>query len=224
MKWLIVTCDKSRHILRAQNWLFVKYAPEADVQYIDLGVNDLERWGPDVAKQLPDDPFVVFGLDDYLPIGELNNYRLSLGAAILKEKNYDRWELFGPHVHNRPGIRTIDYWNWSYYEMEPGTTPYTVSCQFSVWRTTTLKRILNDSTTPWNFEVSHACEAACFTDPTFKYIEESALSKRWTGKINVNGMKADDVNELVRLGYLDESKLIHRAFPIGGKYRVLKEK
>ena len=90
---------------------------------------------------------------------------------------------------------------------------YSVSCQFSIWKTDALKKILQHSTDPWNFETKHKAWAGCFPkgQEAFRWIEESALSKRWAGKINVNGLPAEDVTELVRLGLLDESKLINRS-------------
>lgn len=201
MQWVIVTCSKSRHIVPAQIHLFMKYAPQADLYYADLGNESIETWGDNVVKRLPEDPFIVFGLDDYLPIDNTN-----LGAFInafqtLILHDYDRFEL-GYGASKKVGF--IDHGDHLEYGPE---TPYSVSCQFSIWKTSSLRRILSQSTTPWDFEVNHKCKAACFSYPVFRWIEESALSKRHPGKINVLGLRPADLEELINRGMIDREKI-----------------
>lgn len=220
MKWLIVTCDSSAHIRPVQEWLFRKYAPDIDLHYIDVGSEPVETWGQNVLNRLPDDLYCIFGLDDYLPVDHINNDRLNLAISIMEDTDceYDRFELFGPHIHKRRGLGHVSVFNEKRTAVVNEilafgpNTDYSVSCQFSIWRMQELKSVLMESTTPWNFEVKHSCRAASFAEPAFRYIEESALSgKKWPGKINVNGLPAEDVEELIKLGLLDESKLINRS-------------
>lgn len=218
MKWFIVTCDASAHIRPVQEWLFKKYAPDVTLHYLDVHSDPVRTWGRNVIKCLNQvgtiaDKFVVFGLDDYLPTSSLDIERLTLAMIKVKEYDLDRFEL-GHGAHNKlpftKGVNTfIDHHNWLAYGTE---TPYSVSCQFAIWKLSRLREILSQSTDPWNFETKHKCWAGCFPkgQEAFRWIEESALSKRWKGQINVNGLNPGDVNELIGLGLLDESKLINR--------------
>lgn len=199
MKWVIVTCDNSKHIVPAQKHLFQKYAPFADLHYLDVESEDVTTWGQNVLKRLPDDEFIVFGLDDYLPIAHINIEEFI--KAMFLSTQYDRFEL-GYGASKKTGF--IDMGSHLMYGPE---TPYSVSCQFSIWRTSKLKEILSKCSTPWNFEVKHKCSAACFSYPVFRWIEESALSARHPGKINVLGLRPRDVQELISLNLIDESKI-----------------
>lgn len=219
MKWLIVTCDASAHIRPVQEWLFRKYAPKAELHYIDVGKKPISRWGHNVNSRLEliDDYFVIFGLDDYLPTAPIDMDKMRDAAHIMKDyPSLDRFELGYGASNKKPFMKPgqvpfVDQGSWLLYSTG---TPYTVSCQFSIWKLSALKDALSLSSTPWDFEVNCHCYAGCFPkgQEAFRWIEESALSgKKWPGKINVNGLPAEDVTELIRLGMLDESKLINRA-------------
>lgn len=202
MQWVIVTCSNSRHIVPAQKHLFAKYAPEAQLNYLDVEDEPVETWGQNVIKRLPDEEFIVFGLDDYLPIDHLHMERLKDAFRILFLHKYDRFEL-GWGASRKPGF--IDNGDHLQYGE---STPYSVSCQFSIWRTESLRKILMRTTTPWNFEVKHTCIAACHRDPVaFRWIEESALSGRHPGKINVLGLRPVDVEEMISLKLIDGSRI-----------------
>jgi hypothetical protein len=208
MRWIIVTCEATRHIVPAQQWLFKKYAPQVDTRYLDLGKNDINRWGPEVADMLPDEDLVVFGLDDYLPIDHLDMERLERAADIVFNTDIDRFELGWGAVHGyNEGRHIQDSCNGIPFLRYPGDGLYTVSCQFSVWKTRSLKRILRAATTPWNFELKHRAAAACFEEPVFHWTEESALSNRHPGKINVLGIRRDDLCELIGQRLVDPTAI-----------------
>lgn len=219
MKWLIVTCDASAHIRPVQEWLFKKYAPDVALHYLDVHSDPVKTWGRNVIKclnQIPTiaDKYVVFGLDDYLPTSSIDFTKIHEVMGIIGMYDLDRFEL-GYGAHNKApftkGVDTfVNHGHWLAYSTE---TPYSVSCQFSIWKLSKLREILSQSTDPWNFETKHKAWAGCFPkgQEAFRWIEESALSgKKWPGKINVNGLPAEDVEELIKLGLLDESKLINR--------------
>lgn len=201
MRWAIVTCNASRHIVAAQQHLFAKYAPKAQLLYIDVKDEPIATWGNNVAKRLPDDEYIIFGLDDFLPIDRLKSDKLNEARQITTLFRYDRFEL-GWGASRKPGFIN----NFSHLEYGP-KTPYSVSCQFSIWQTTSLKTILNACSTPWDFEVNNKCKAACFSYPVFRWIEESALSKRHPGRINVLGLRPADLDELISLRLIDGSKI-----------------
>lgn len=218
MKWFIVTCEASAHIRPVQEWLFKKYAPDVSLHYLDVHSDPVKTWGRNVVKCFNKiapiaDKFVVFGLDDYLPTGPLDPAGLIVAMGYIGMYDLDRFEI-GAGAHNKlpftKGVNTFtNHGDWLAYGTE---TPYSVSCQFAIWKLSRLREILSESTDPWNFETKHKCWAGCFPkgQEAFRWIEESALSKRWKDKINVNGLNPGDVNELIALGLLDESKLINR--------------
>lgn len=192
----------------AQQWLFKKYAPAAELVYIDLGKNDINNWGKDVSAQLPADDFIVFGLDDYLPIDYLDSHRLYMAREVVRLTDIDRFDL-GSETHsrfNKGRLTRVGAREYAYLRYPAGGL-FTVSCQFSVWRTATLKRILGACTTPWNFELKHQCNAATFQEPVFRWIEESALSSRHPGKVNVMGLRRDDLAELIGMRLIDPTAI-----------------
>lgn len=218
MKWFIVTCDASAHIRPVQEWLFKKYAPDVQLHYLNVHSDPVKTWGRNVVKCFNKiapiaDKFVVFGLDDYLPTAPLDPAGLTVAMGYIGMYDLDRFEI-GAGAHNKlpftKGVNTfINHGDWLAYGTE---TPYSVSCQFAIWKLSRLREILSESTDPWNFETKHRCWAGCFPkgQEAFRWIEESALSKRWKDKINVNGLNPGDASELIALGLLDESKLINR--------------
>lgn len=202
IKWFNVTCDNSRHIISAQKWLFEKYVGIEPI-YLDVGNNPINNWGKKVASMLPDDEYIIFGLDDYLPIDKIDNSKLEQAIYLIKEFNLERFELSWGASKKKGFIENG-------FVLEYGAeTPYKVSCQFSIWKTEALKRELERTTTPWKFEVYGNCKAACFIYPVLRYIEESAISGRQKGKINILGLKPSDVKELVELKYLNKDNLIY---------------
>lgn len=201
-KWYNVTSSASEWIIPAQKWLFDKYAPEFEVEYLNVKDNPIENWGKKVASMIPNDQeFVVFGLDDYLPNNKIELHDFYDALLIMKsEKSLDRFELSWGASKKQGFIKTKGVWyDYLKYGEE---TPYSVSCQFSIWRTKSLIEVLNRSTTPWDFEVKQRCNAACFDFPVFRYIEESAISKRQPNKVNVLGLRPSDLKSLQSLGYL----------------------
>jgi len=211
IKWLNVTCDNSKHIIPAQKHLFKKYAG-FEPTYLDVGNNPIDNWGKKVASMLPNDDLIIFGLDDYLPIDYLDNNKLIEATILINTENIERIELGWGASKKNGFIDKVCYVNqddingYKINYLEYGKdTPYKVSCQFSIWKTSALKRVLNNCTTPWNFEVKGICKAACFKEPAFRWIEESAISGRQKGKVNILGLKHSDVKELQNLGHLKDN-------------------
>jgi hypothetical protein len=208
MRWIIVTCDATRHIVPAQQWLFKKYAPGVELVYIDVEKDDINTWGHNVLRKLPDDRLVVFGLDDYLPIDHLDIEALEVACKIALFTEVERFELGWGAVHGfNQGKHLRDAFRGHPFLWYPRDAVYSVSCQFSVWKMSALTYILYRCTTPWNFEKKHTALAACFEKPVFRWIEESALSSRHPGKINVLGLRPADLEELIGLGLINRSRI-----------------
>jgi len=188
MKWQIVTCDNSRHIVPAQKHLFAKYAPSAELVYIDIGNEPIETWTTNVLAKLDtENGFTIFGLDDFLPCDFLPR-----GFSPNPPERFDRIELC-----SKRGIYTKE-------------EPYRVSCQFSMWRTEALVELLKTPRSPWQFEIDGTLSGEVHgVENPFRYINESAISKRRPGLINLCGLRMEDITELIVLGLVDESKVIY---------------
>lgn len=187
-----MTCDKTGHIVPAQRHLFAKYLPEADIHYINVGSQDVRKWTHNVLEALTTkDEYIIFGLDDFLPID-------SFVLLQLPDK-FDRVELG---------------WSGSRKGDESGKfkmcEKYRVSCQFSAWRVDALKRALEAKRSPWEFEVYGNLPGDVYgIKKPFMYIEESALSKRQEGKVNLCGLRMDDINELLDLRLVKKQDIIY---------------
>jgi hypothetical protein len=203
MRWILVTCTKSKWIIPIQKYLFEKYAKEVTTEYLDVESEPLETWGHNVLKRLPDEEYIVFGLDDYLPITFFNPSLFNEAFHIVKTMGYERFEL-GAGAHRKDGMISRELGEL-YTFLEYGKdTPYSVSCQFSIWKTEALRRELSKCTTPWNFEVKGKAKAACFSGPVMRWIEESALSRKWHG-VNLSGMDFTVKEELIRKGLINRN-------------------
>ena len=191
LPWLIVTSDATRHIVPAQVYLFGKYLPEVEPQYIDLRSENVGVWCTNVLDKLPPVDYCVFGLDDYLPTGQIDMVQLARAFEILKRDKLDRWEL----GFSAPRKKPLD--DRGEYLCTTATTSYSVSAQFAIWDMKKLRETLNAHGTPWHWEVKGECICGCFRRPVFTWLESSALSgKRWPGETNVIGMPPGDVKEL----------------------------
>ncbi len=217
MKYYIITSAATRHILPVTRHLLGKYGPDFEYVTIDLGINNINRWTQDIYDQLKKetDEYIIFSLDDYLPIGpwdyEVFNILMSFIQSL---PHVSRYELgYGAQNNNsgpRHWLRSYPKENISILKYKTEST-YRVSCQVSLWHTETLLNVLSEKQrTPWEFEV-HAnipdCILYTLDRYAFRWIEESAISKRHPGKLNILGIPPTDVEEMIRMGLLDPAHL-----------------
>jgi len=208
MRWINVTCNASKHIVLAQRALFDKYVDNVGLQYIDTTNRPLEQWCKIVLDGLSTvwESEVIFGLDDYLPTGKCDLFKLYPVHTSLYREGIE-WDRLAIGRGCSRTKNTIDRGDYVEYTDQ---SPYHVSCQFSLWQTDSLRRVLHEvNGTPWQFEKKGICKAFALKEPAFSWIEESALSQRWPGKVNVNGLSKEDVDELVKLRYLERDNLIN---------------
>lgn len=202
LKWYNVTSDNSAHIVPLQEYLFSEFLGFYP-RYINLGKNDVTKWGKEVAHKLPEDEYIVFGLDDYLPHHPIKWQQFYYAQDRLFEHDLERFEL-GRDASRHPHLKPFDKWF-----MYTDPTPYSVSCQFSIWKTEALKRELRKASTPWVFEVEGKAKAGCLKDAAMIYNESSAVSGRKKGKVNLAGMPQYLVEEVIGLGLVDPSKVVY---------------
>lgn len=185
MRWQIITCDNSKKIVEAQKYLFSKYAPDVNLEYIDLKDEPVETWSVNVLNKLnTNDLYTILGLDDFLPIRELPNFALP--------EDFDRAEIGGSKV-----TRLM------------GDEPYRVSCQFSVWKTKSLAELLKTPRSPWQFEKQGNLNRVYQIETPTWYINESAISGRQKGKVNLCGLKKEDIDDLIVGNLVKEEEIVY---------------
>lgn len=222
----IVTCDKSSWILKATMPLLEKYwtgkkeitilgysKPELVYRFIsmkDKQVN-IDHWAGNIYYTLRNEPgeFVIFMLDDYLPIDYVNlkilNYYLD---AMKGDQDIVRCGL-GSDMSFWPHKVIDDFEDYQIIEKTGGS--YYITCQPSIWRKDYLLSILARSTNPWQFEVGNGNDGKRMLSSkgkyAFRYIAESALSSRHPGKVNILGLKLKDVKWLIDKGVFNPDDL-----------------
>jgi hypothetical protein len=184
--------------------------------YLDVKDNPIDNWGKKVASMLPEEPLIIFGLDDFLPIEKMDMIMFADACHVIKTSDIERFELGWGASKKKGFIERINYIHqddvngFKIPYLEYGhETPYKVSTQFSIWKTSALKRELLKCKSPWDFEVQGYCKAACFKYPVLRWIEESAISGRQKGKINLCGLSVKDEKELLNLELIQKDKIIY---------------
>ena len=206
MKWLIITCNKTKHILPAYMHQFNKYVPTDIFEPIVIDLEDMPvgEWTRNVLSKIDNiielHEKAIFSLDDYLITDKFNLEYFNHISRIVK---FNRFEL--GFTATRAGVQTKLGYNMYRY-----TDSYRASCQISAWDVGSLYGSLLDGKgkSPWMWENEGKVDGIVIGGKvtTLKYIEHSALSQKWEG-INLDGMKEDDVDDLVSLGLIKKEDI-----------------
>ena len=217
---LLTTCDKTRKIIPAQQWLLDKYIKYPfDYKYIDLKSENVKTWSTNILEKINHikDEFVGFGLDDYLPIckfdAEIFDYMIDL---MKKDPNIVRYEI-GHSLANHTVIKKEE--DFVVKEISQNAD-YRMSCQISIWRTDYLLDKLSNICSPWRFETKSSQLAKndgkrmILTDNRWalRWIRHSALSGKWSNNINVLGLRLDDIKAMIDNHLLNEKNLQYGPF------------
>ena len=201
MTWIIITSDAGKKIVPLQKHMFKKYAADVKPKNIDLGSEPIKNWCLNINNAIVDmniGKYVMMMLDDHILIDRITR-------IISMPYDLDRLELGtmnGHHKNLKNGHRLY----YTYNE----DTPYSVSTQPSMWRKDTLLKVLKSvDSNPWFFETKGKCVAGIVKKPVIRVIQESAISRRAEGKVNLCGMKLEDINEAISLGLVKESEIIY---------------
>ncbi len=201
LKWIIITSQVGKKIRPVQEWLISKYAPDADVHWVDLADKHIENWCKNVAigilEAIPSE-HVLMALDDHLIFSRVK-------LPMTMPKGLERLELGQRWGHHKT---CYDRGTWLEYRED---TIYRVSTQPSIWDTKALLRVLEEiDSNPWKLEVSGICKAGIVKSPAMRFIAESAISKRKPGMINLNGIKPSDCDELIELGLVNKEEITYK--------------
>jgi hypothetical protein len=230
MKWIISTCDSLSYILKPYAWLMDKYLPEiTDIvvlgysvfpelpekfKCVSLAPNQvsLDTWTRNLYNYFKniEDEFVIFTLEDLLPIRGMWYSIFEEGFFLMaKNKSVGRYELGTGHCWHKETNRMNNlFYSYGHESL------YRISTQTAIWRTQYLLQYLDHDWTPWQFEIEGSKLAQ--QDPytviatQYEYALEwvhSALSGKYPDMVNVQGIKHEDVEEMIALGLLDRTKL-----------------
>lgn len=228
----LITCDKSKEILNVTIPLLEKYWNiEKSVKILGFGELDInlpinyefismkpkqlsiDDWCSDIHSIIKKDnnDYVIFMLDDFLPIDYVNIEILEYYYNSLTNDNRLVRCALGIDMSFLPHRIIEKYNQFSVIELAEHSQ-YRITTQCSIWRKDYLLYFLNKSTNPWNFETDNnpidgKKIIGTVDNHCFRYIEESALSGRHSGMINVLGLRPNDVNWLIDLGLLDKDRL-----------------
>lgn len=178
----IILCGHpaSQHIVRASKYLLDKYMPGFEVIYLNYP-GPIEEWSRYVAGYLSGirDEKIIFALDDYFLEGPTDMIEFQKAWDMVKD--------------NMIAAKLCDN---TFKEFED----YPITTQYCIWNRQFLIRLLNLTTSPWDFEMRGSAIFQLLDDsklvalmPCMKYNVHTALSKRWEG-INWGQLSTEDIN------------------------------
>ncbi len=244
----IATCDATMHILPTMSYMFNKYWGEdqrcvvlgfstpsfelpKNFEYVSMAkkqdsINDWSLYLYNFFKGL-DDEYIIFMLDDYIPINYFNKRIFDeVYDTVKKDKKIVRYGLGNGAYYDETKYDLFKKCpTFDIVEIKQNIN-YRVSCQISLWRRSYLLTFLKRRFNPWQFETigSNIAKNDGYKiietkgQFSFEWIRESMLSKRIQGKFNVLGLKMNDIQELIDKQLLKKDDLWFGMNPGGIKY------
>jgi len=233
-KIYVSTYDASVFIVPTFAYLFNKYWGEdqeiillcyskpkvklpKNFQIVSMGKDPgADNWtGPQykILKKLVKDDYLIYMLDDELPIDFLKpNIFDDLFGKMKADPTVGRVGMgFGPSL-NTGNFKLIERkQNYDIFELNQDA-PYRITSQCSLWRSDYFFKHMVEPKDAWMFEL-RGSEAAkndgrrvlgTARQHPFRWIEHGAISRRNNGKINLLGLRLDDVKEIVVKKLLDK--------------------
>lgn len=231
----IITSDQTSFILPVTAYLLNKYwgseqqfkilgnnKPVAELpsnfEFIKIkNDNNIQLWSTYIAEYLKHNEtndHIMLTLDDYFPNKKLdiNVYNDLVSLAISDDKigrinvgyfNYNR--INQVNIISEKSEYDLFYLNQS--------VPYRLTCQTSLWNKSYLIRYFSNNFTPWDLELKGSDMAnndgfhivGTYKKFAFDWIQESSLSGRHPGKINVLGLPIEDIRYLINNNILDKN-------------------
>lgn len=234
----VLTHDKTHFILPAFFYLFNKFWGE-DQKVVVLGHSKpklkfpknftFETMGEDLGvkswttpiynyiKNIEDEYF-MFTFDDFLPMDYLNKKIFKdLFSRMKEDKRVVKAGLGYTPSHQPDQITIIDR-NKDYDVFEVNQdAPYRLSTQMGIWKKEYFLDYYKTPADPWQVEIDLSEKAkndggiiiGTRRKHAFRWIERTALSGKWKGKVNVLGLTKPDLKHLISKRILDPETLMY---------------
>ena len=232
-KLFLITSDATNHILEANSYLYKKYVGDVfdikvlghtppvksfdNFEFIPFknASSHINNWTYKIHQALSEveDEIIGFGLDDYLINSPVNPEILTTLYNELKNDASVGCAVLGwtPSLCRPDNFKVIKNYNdFDLFELNQNAI-YKITAQIKLWRKSYLLNFLQHQWSPWEFE-NNASQMAIndgvrIIGTTRKialdWIEESALSGRCPGKINVLGLSPSDINYFVENNFFN---------------------
>lgn len=236
LPFYIITSDATSYILPATCHLYNKYWNIAGGQQFNIlgnnppdeklpenfrfiqikRENNIQKWTKYLYNYILNsetEKFFILTLDDYWPNTYLNQKILNeLLTYAEGHKKVGRIALGVLDIEAHNIVKEYDGYSIVQFKSD---TVYRLSCQTSVWNREYFLKYFQHDWTPWQLELTGSKMAkndgweiiGTDGDCTFKWMEESALSGRWPGMINILGLRQEDVKYLIENKLVNSNKL-----------------
>ena len=233
LPFYIISSDATSHILPATAYLLNKYwgnnqefkilgnnKSKYDLpnnfEFIKIkNENDIQNWSYHIYNFLKENEkseHVIITLDDYFPISllDINIYNDLLKTTQDNEK-VGRVNIGYFNSNRINEVNIISHKDdYDLFFLNQNAT-YRLTCQTSIWKTEYLLNFLKNNFTPWDLELKGSLMSnndgfeivGTFKKHAFDWIQESVLSNRHPGKINVLGLPIEDLKHLLNNGILN---------------------
>ena len=187
------------------NYNFISMRPQQE---------SIDDWANDIANVLENESvdYVIFTLDDFIPVDTLNiDVYDKVRTLIEEDSNIVRCSLGIDLFVNSPHTVIENCGDYDIIEQQQ-LSDYRITTQPSIWKREYLVSVLRKSTNPWLFETKNKANDGFRMIGTrnrycYRWVEETALSGRHPGKINVLGMKPEDIKWCIGNGILRPEEL-----------------
>ena len=245
-KIIMPLCDETLYTLKMSSYLFDKYWPShTKIDVIGFKKPDFcisekmnfisiaERqkggshgWSKYILEHIQgiEDERIIMTLEDFFPIKSPDLDMITKIVKLMESNDkigrfdvtYDSYAE-GDHtlIRDIGEISIIKKQRYSQYR---------ISTQPAIWNKNFLIKILQQTTSPWDFEINGSkisngldYEVLAIGDKTFKnyptyWIHKGAVSRNYPNKINVLGLDTDTIKEMVALNYFKEEDLVWGMF------------
>ncbi len=184
MKIILIGHPGSQKIKPITEYLNKKYLKDFDIFYLDY-VGKIENWSKylvDYLSKLSDEN-IIFALDDYLINAPVNKEQYGKAMMLMKDEEV-------------VCIKLCENTEQEFKE-------YPVTTQYCLWDREFLISILEQTTTPWDFEIKGSkifyndAKKKVLLETCFYYYTNSSLSKRWEG-VDLKGLSDEDRKEIAQ--------------------------
>ena len=187
------------------------------------GVYSWSRYICDYLKTIREEE-IIFILEDFFPISSPNLKLLENAFAVFRSNNVGRFDISIDTSINRNFGPFMNYENYQIVKTRKNAM-YRISTQPAIWKKKYLIKILEQTTTPWSFEIdgskiskNYTEDVLAFHDEKWKnyptrWIHHGAVSRRHPNKVNILGLDFKTIEELI------EKKLVLKEQMIWGAWK-----